>query len=284
MSEALDLDNILFPQKYDFVSGETLIYANSQDITYKILGVCKPHKLIPSNGSDIIKSIYNDENMPDHMRKSIVNIIYGLSNKRCNTKEYGQCFKDMNEARMFSDCCIPMNLDNGDKGYVAFKKGKRELCQGFMPVGRIVLDKSRILMHKLYSKLKRWAIAVKTDAIYVHPDNRENCIEAIKTIKDLKFLGVSKNPSFNDIGHIRCADTTMKAMNRRLQIIKNQSADIVCLAQNPIRESLSLTEKQEMATLDNNWDAVDALMPRTKKSQDELTMENLNYFLDVSQS
>jgi hypothetical protein len=35
---------------------------------------------------------------------------------------------------MFSDCYIPMDLENGEKVYVDFKKGKKELCQGFMPV------------------------------------------------------------------------------------------------------------------------------------------------------
>ena len=93
---------------------------------------------------------------------------------------------------------------------------------------------------------------------------------AIPQFYNLSLTNNSPDSVNLNIGHIRCADTIMKSMNGRLQIIRNQSVELICpLSQIPTRENLSLTEKQEMATLDNNWTAVDALMPKSKKSAEE---------------
>ncbi len=76
--EAHKTDMILFNRTIDFVTGETLLYSQSKTIEFKIFGQCKPHKIfnIGQTGKQLIKSIYEDEDLSDITKEIIGNITY----------------------------------------------------------------------------------------------------------------------------------------------------------------------------------------------------------------
>ena len=161
---------ILFNRTIDFVSGETLLYAQSKHIEFKILGECKPHKIfnIGQTGKELIKSIYEDDELSDITKKNICNITYGLCNKSKNIKQYSNCFLSENEAK--NDGGFVKKLG---PGYINVKQSKSYLSEGYLPVGRIILDKMRIKLHSIVNAIPEYAISVRTDAVYIKKEDEE---------------------------------------------------------------------------------------------------------------
>jgi hypothetical protein len=63
---------ILFNRNFNFVTGETLLYAKSSNIGFDILGECRPHKIfnIGQKGKELIKSMDDNEESNDITKKN----------------------------------------------------------------------------------------------------------------------------------------------------------------------------------------------------------------------
>ena len=129
------LDGVLFPRRYDLVPGETVTYARKHGIALELIGVARPCRLVETNGPEVLLSLYDDEEISDSARKSIANITYGLANKGRNRKQVAACYRDQAEAMAAGGY-----LKTIGPGYITVKQGTKGLTEGYLPVGRIVLE------------------------------------------------------------------------------------------------------------------------------------------------
>jgi len=198
--EAHKTDMILFNRTIDFVTGETLLYAQSKNIEFKILGQCKPHKIfnIGQTGKELIKSIYEDDELSDITKKNICNITYGLCNKSKNIKQYSNSFLSENEAKNAGGFVKKLG-----PGYINVKQSKSYLSEGYLPVGRIILDKMRIKLHSIVNTIPEYAISVRTDAVYIKKEDEDIATQKLLNA-GFRFRSKSlKSSSFNNIGSLR---------------------------------------------------------------------------------
>jgi hypothetical protein len=171
--ECFNCDNILLNRRFDFVTGELLNYVNTfaKTIKYKILGVCTPYKKISIDIKNKIREIYDDTTINKSTKKNLINILYGICNKTKNKKQLGQVFLNENEAKD-NGIYINTKINETTNAYIVIKETTQKLNSGFLPVGRIILDKQRIKLHKLIKTLQNAVpsidtYGVRTDALYV---------------------------------------------------------------------------------------------------------------------
>jgi len=150
-----NLDYILFNSTRDFVSGETLLYANTLNMQYEIIGVCKPHTIIETDFKTAVEKVYCDAELQDANKKNICNIVYGLANKKFNKKIKGEIYKDKEQG----ESEYSPRIREFDDAFISVKIGRATCSQGFLAVGHIILDKSRIALHKInavLNKMRSW--------------------------------------------------------------------------------------------------------------------------------
>ena len=97
---------ILLDKTRDFVQGETVLFARSLGIKVETLGEIRPHRVISTNIRATLEAMYRNNELDgitvcsgekrDDARKKIPCIVYGLGNKKRNTKQEPAC----SEARM----------------------------------------------------------------------------------------------------------------------------------------------------------------------------------------
>jgi hypothetical protein len=168
-------DAILFPMGIDLVPGATVLYARERGIELELLGVAQPCRLLPTNGEATLRALY-DADVSEATRKAIPNIAYGLANKGVNRKQVATCHLDMREAMANSGY-----IKDIGPGYIAVRQGVKDLREGYLPVGRLVLDAMRRRLHATVAALGGDAVAVRTDAVYVrieHGDRAEAALRA----------------------------------------------------------------------------------------------------------
>ena len=206
------LDPILFSSKIDFVTGHVMRFAQAEGIALpECIGVVHPSEVIDCDGAASLRALYETDELSDLHRKNIANITYGLCNKIHNRKERGTCFRDKDEALATSQTVIPIG-----PGYIAYKQAKCVLREGYLPIGRQVLDLARIKLYRMVRALGDMAVAVRTDAVYVRPEHTEIGREALRAA-GFRFatecsgwdvvgsLKVGKKPSFLD-GKVKYRD------------------------------------------------------------------------------
>ena len=101
-------------------------------------------------------------------------IAYGLANKGRNRKQIASCFRDEAEAKAHGGY-----LKQIGPGFIAVKQGVRDLTEGYLPVGRLVLDSMRRRLHATVTALD--AIRVTTDAVCVRAVHGERAIAALRS-------------------------------------------------------------------------------------------------------
>ena len=103
---------ILFPLSYDFVTGEEIEFGRSEGIEIEIRAVATPHRSIATGGRAALQEMYRDSELDNitvrrgdkvaDARKNIPCIVYGLTNKKRNTKQEASLFRSKEEALAFS--------------------------------------------------------------------------------------------------------------------------------------------------------------------------------------
>lgn len=231
--QCFNCDTVLLNRKFDFVTGELLNYVNSIQINdkkfkYKIIGVCNPYKKIYIGDTlrNKIKEIYDDTTINKKTKKNLVNILYGICNKSRNKKQLGRVFLDENEAKDNGNY-INVKYSNDKNAYIVINQTKQDLNGGFLVLGRIILDKQRIKIHKMITKLKNNGIetyAVRTDAIYVPYQH----IEIVKNNLNIHNGEVD----YKNIGTLRL--TKCSNPNLQYKIFYDDHPDIAFLEIEPI--------------------------------------------------
>lgn len=178
------LDAILFPIMTDFVIGSTLVYADKIGRPYTIVGIVEPsiiHKLDTGNP---IQDLYNDPDVSDADRKTIVNIIYGNANTSKKTKQIAKPFGNIEDARSCGGYRVPIS----DVGFIAVRSGSAQLNSGYLPLARMILEANRVLLHRMATACNGagTTIAVNVDCIYISADTVATS-EAIKQLKSVGF-------------------------------------------------------------------------------------------------
>ena len=243
------LDGVLFPLRYDFVPGETVAYARKHGIALELLGVARPCRLVETNGRAILHDLYADEECSDPARKNIANIIYGLGNKGRNRKQVASCFRDEAEARASGGY-----LKQLGPGFISVKQGVKDLSEGYLPVGRLVLDAMRRRLHATVLALGGDAIGVKTDAVFVHAEHGERATAALLAAG---FHFGSGRSGWDVVGTIR---VTTKPLPELKQLPLDKNTPLAVRVQPaPVCDRIYL--RDEGATLRDSWAEVDALMP-----------------------
>ena len=147
----------------------------------------------------------------------------------------------------------------------------------------MVLDKSRIKMHKMVKILGDMVLLVKTDAVFVAAEDAEMARQLLFRNPEFRYLGLGKNPKFSDIGGIKVSSPKpLKKCDSSLenfiiysdpQFIKN------LIAVYPRCKRISLSNEEEMATINGDWKAIDEFMPKVK-SKNENCYQALQDLLD----
>ena len=243
------LDGVLFPQRYDFVPGATVIYARSCGIDVELLGVARPCRLVSTNGAAVLQDLYEDGEASDQARKDVANIAYGLSNKGRNRKQIASCFLDEAEAKAHGGY-----LKQLGPGFIAVKQGTKDLTEGYLPVGRLVLDAMRRRLHATAMVLGGDAIGVKTDAVFVRAEHGERAEAALR---NAGFKFTAGRSGWDVVG-------TLKVIPKPLPELKplpldNSPSVAVKPVPVPVCERIEL--RDEGATATGDWSEVDAIMP-----------------------
>jgi hypothetical protein len=241
------LDGVLFPRRCDFVPGETVAYARKSGIAVELVGVARPCRLVETNGASVLRALYDDDELSDQARKTTANIFYGLANKGRNRKQVGSCFLDVAEAKAHGGY-----LKQLGPGYIAVKQGSKDLTEGYLPVGRLVLDAMRRRLHSTVVALGGDAIAVKTDAVFVRAEHGERATAALRAAGFKLAAGLT---GWDIVG-------AMKVNTKPAPELKPLPLDTSPMALRPVAvpmfEDFAVVEE---ATIHGDWSSVDALMP-----------------------
>ena len=234
---------ILFDSEYDFVTGETLIFARSQGIKYKVLGVAHPSRHVNIDGAKIIREIYENPELADPEMKTVANIVYGLCNKLYGRVETASCFLNKVDAQENGGRLLPIG-----PGYLSVKNGKKLLSEGYKPLGAIILNKMRIMLYRMCKALGQSALGVRTDAVYSsHPNGR-------KMLKAAGFQFLDGHQGFDKILKLK---TKKMAIPDLPKLARTHS-----ILLDPVQkwDTVRLSLKNELATMDGDWSEVDKIM------------------------
>jgi hypothetical protein len=153
-------------------------------------------------------------------------------------------------------------------GFIAVKIGKGLTKQGFLPMGRIILDKSRIRLHKINAVLGDLVQAIRTDAFFVNPVDAK---EATHKLMQAGMLTKDTRVGYDKIGHLKFGMKSNKKFGQPLVKTKyaNYGSKIIpmvksehCVNQ-PVQKIMTINEAKTMDDLDTNrWSEVDELMKK----------------------
>src|SRR5690242_11779601 len=82
---------------------------------------------------------------------------------------------------------------------MAVKQGEKDLTEGYLPVGRLILDAMR---RKLFRMVAAVGVGVRTDCVYVAPEN-EAAAKAALLAEGFRFGGV-----WESVGSLKKHKTT----------------------------------------------------------------------------
>lgn len=173
--EVKNPDPIFMERDYNVVYGFTLRELDRK--SYKILGILRPHRLEnlnpnrKPNEEDMgirtqVKKIYENSNLTEANKKSILNTCIGVSGKRYNRAQKSQYVSS-------TQSCCSTYRKFGD-GYLSIQKSEVELTDGFCPINEMILERNRIMIKRMHDAIKKVGvpvIAIKTDCVFIEPNN-----------------------------------------------------------------------------------------------------------------
>lgn len=192
--EVLEIDDrtaILFSDKYSRVFGYVL---KQIQIKYKILYVRTPLNTELVNFEKPVNELYSKP-VDNQIKKSIVNIITGLLEKKQNKSELSKIFQDYNEANYYAikyegkilpivnedvefiedksdyeidGLCLRPKIKSSKQLYLVSIMKKEQLVNGFLPIKEMIYYNQKLKLLAMYDKLKSLNInitGIKTDCI-----------------------------------------------------------------------------------------------------------------------
>jgi hypothetical protein len=214
-------DQVLFPTAYTNVPGHVLTYAkNIKNIKFTVLKMISPHAFESCDGPQLIRSLYasppnwgegtqdsesTSVGISDTAAKSLANIAFGQCAKRENKKQIASFHRYPDEALATGGFIHKF----GENGYLAVQSGKSTLTEGFLPMGRMVIEMMRVMLHQMVGALtdaRIPCIGVRTDCVYVAMEHQTRARIALKKV-DFKFqdeLGINGDPVSNWDRRVHC--------------------------------------------------------------------------------
>ena len=235
---ALDTDPYLFENRYNFVTGTTLIYARECNIKFIMIGFIKPVSLLEIDAKQAIKELYENEALDTAHKKNIPNITYGICNKKYQKKDTADIYQkdtyfDTGFMRPFTDDSV-----------LVVKRKKVKLTENYRAVGQIILNNNRIKLHKVATILGDLVKAVKTDCCFVLPKDEE---KATKLLKQKGYLKEYKT-EFEKIGLLKIEKEAEKTFT---SILTAQKKYIQASPPIFLEEKIPITLKDEELTTKN---------------------------------
>ncbi len=127
-----------------------------------IISVLRPSKLYPNPAKDEIKTLYENGNLSIDMKKSIVNSLIGMMDKRFNTKSFCSAFASEDECNFTVKVrCedkakkIVRKAPDGRDIFIAYSECKTELIDGFKLISYLIKDTANKLLFDLKKSLNR---------------------------------------------------------------------------------------------------------------------------------
>ena len=179
------------PTKLGFRAGPD---CNVRSLEVETHGVITPHRQIATSGRAALEALWGNNELDnitvkrgevrEAALKAIPNMISGMTNKKRNTLQHAELFLFEDEAIAYS----PLVTKIGP-GYMAVKQGEKDLSEGYLPVGRLILDAMRRKLFRMVAAVGGHAVGVRTDCVYVAPEN-EAAAKAALLAEGFKFGGV----------------------------------------------------------------------------------------------
>jgi hypothetical protein len=170
---ALKLDDVSFPQPKDFVTGEVLLHAQKYKIPFIMLAKISPVMIQEIDAKTPIQELYECDDITDIQKKDICNVTSGICNKKYQKRDTAEI-----EPNDKFDTGFMRKLD--DDHVLLVHKKKIKLTENYLPVGKLIFDKSRINLHKITSIINPYIRAINVDAIEVSPKNQHKCNDILK--------------------------------------------------------------------------------------------------------
>lgn len=196
-------------REWNMISGYVLRESGLKD-NVEIKYVIRPSKLERNPLRGLVKELYESE-LPDSLKKFVVNMGIGLMNKKYNQSEKAVYTTDIEEASYFSKNVGSIRPTE----YLSVLQSERvQLKSGFLPIGFLVYDRMRLRMMNLYRMLKRSGkevYGIATDCMFVdsvpeleystsktYTDLGKMHLEGIKRVP-LSIIEIEKNNDIIDI-------------------------------------------------------------------------------------
>lgn len=179
ITKCYDNEPILFPTTISRSYGVKLIYCKSQNIYFEIVAYKRPSQLLDAPFDTVVNDVYsafidNDDKENDtDLKKKIINVILGQTEKKANAKSISKIFADYSLAlhyqTQFGGAIYPY-VQGEYKCYILQISKKSKLKNGFLPIKELIYENHKVKLDQLYRDCKAKnlnIIGVKTDCILV---------------------------------------------------------------------------------------------------------------------
>jgi hypothetical protein len=193
-------------------------FAREHGIVVETHAVITPNRQIATSGRAALESLWSNTELDnitvkrgevrESALKAIPNIISGMANKKRNTKQVASLFLCEDEAR----ACSPLVAKIGP-GYMAVKQGEKDLSEGYLPVGRLILDAMRRKLFRMVAAVGGHAVGVRTDCVYVAPEN-EAAARAGLVREGFRFGGIG----WESVGSLKVEKKEDAGMEKLLRL------------------------------------------------------------------
>jgi hypothetical protein len=243
------LDHFLFQQPKDFRTGETLIVARENKIPFIMLGKISPQSTLKIDAAGAIKEVYDSDRINDAQKKSIVNISYGFTTKQYQKKDTAELEPNgLTFHRAF------MRTFDENHTLIVHKK-KQVLTENYLPVGKIILDKSRIYTYTINKLIGKYVRGFNVDAFHTSVEDKEI---VYNILKQNNYLNKS-NTLFGAIGTLKAPEVKMKVYTTFL--MKEHEMKKGPKYYIPTKHTILKDEKKTMNKDDpNRWSEVDDIL------------------------
>lgn len=169
---------------YQFANGEARFGVGVSKKCGRPVSFIRPHKAKKNTLGGIIKKIMTDDVLPEHLKKSICNIVIGQTGKAKNKKSRYEVFENESEALRYVQRVHPFEemLPGtarrfcNDRLWVVQDYAEGGLSEGFRVIQKMIYDKTRKHIEDTIDMLAEKgikALGVKCDSVFVSVDDAE---------------------------------------------------------------------------------------------------------------
>lgn len=161
---AKQTDSILYPSELDFARNCLEIRQEKRhSVRNSRRGLTAPTNSPPNNQS--LAQLYDSSTLADTDKRWVANLGYGLSNRRYSRAAWGHLYKDNTAALMYMYSRGRVQAELAPYIHLVVDQVNREFAEGYRPVGALLLNRMRILLHQIADALGDSVVGVRTDCV-----------------------------------------------------------------------------------------------------------------------